>query len=471
MNLNHVIASQNELAFGTSGLRGPVVELSAEVCAAVAYAFCKALCGDARQLVVGHDLRPSSPAITQACIAGAEHAGLEVVYVGALPTPAVALYAASLAAPALVITGSHIPFDRNGIKFYTTAGELTKADEPVMLGQAVEGALDVAVLPALPTPDRRAEALYLARYANWPRPAALAGLRVGVYQHSGVARDLLVAVLEAAGAAVMALERTEHFVPIDTEAVSAADVAKAQQWVAEQQLDALVTTDGDGDRAMLADQHGNWLRGDVVGLLTAKQLQAVTVVCPVSCTTAIEAAGKFTRVVRTKIGSPYVIAGMASERTGLVVGFEANGGVLLGAGGDGALAPLATRDALLPIVAVLAASAGRGVAALVAELPQRFTASDRLQLAGRAPMVALMASLAGDSAALGTLLGGEGAVVSSVDTTDGLRVAFAAGDIVHLRPSGNAPELRVYTEAASHVAAATLLASALVRVAERLDAT
>ena len=77
------------------------------------------------------------------------------------------------------------------------------------------------------------------------------------------------------------------------------------------------------------DETGALIRGDVLGILTAKFLGAETVVTPVTSNSSIEGTGYFRHVVRTKVGSPFVIAGMA-EAAGIVVGFEANGGVLLG---------------------------------------------------------------------------------------------------------------------------------------------
>jgi len=148
-----------------------------------------------------------------------------------------------------------------------------------------------------------------------------------------VARDFIKALLSAFGAEVISLGRSDTFVPVDTEAVSADDQALALKWTSEHRLDAIVSTDGDADRPLIGDETGTWLRGDVVGLLTAQYLKASRVVTPVSSTTAIERCGAFNAVTRTRIGSPYVIAGMEASGVaegGLVVGFEANGGFLLG---------------------------------------------------------------------------------------------------------------------------------------------
>ena len=65
------------------------------------------------------------------------------------------------------------------------------------------------------------------------------------------------------GAEVVSLERSDEFVPIDTEAVGEEDKAKARRWSVDYQLDAIFSTDGDGDRPLVADEQGEWLRGDI----------------------------------------------------------------------------------------------------------------------------------------------------------------------------------------------------------------
>jgi phosphomannomutase len=257
-----------------------------------------------------------------------------VDFLGVLPTPALALYGLQHGIPSIMITGSHIPFDRNGIKFYRADGEISKADEA-----AIQNAL-ITLAPLdstfeLPAVNSAGLDHYCRRYTQHLAADTLHGWRIGVYQHSSAARDCLVQILSALGANVIPLERSDHFVPIDTEAVSAEDRQRGRDWAATHQLQAIISTDGDGDRPLIADEHGEWLRGDIVGLLCAQGLQADCVVTPVSCNSAIEACGAFNRVIRTRIGSPYVIAGMAQAQTDgclAVAGFEANGGFLAGAG-------------------------------------------------------------------------------------------------------------------------------------------
>jgi phosphomannomutase len=368
-----------------------------------------------------------------------------------------------------MVTGSHIPFDRNGIKFYTAAGEILKDDETAIAEAVVElddAAFERGMLkdpPRLPEVDPAARDLYRQRYLGFFQPGILSGRRIGVYEHSSVARDLCGELLRELGAEVVSLGRTDTFVPVDTEAVSDADQRQASDWTAAHRLDALVSTDGDADRPLIGDETGTLLRGDVVGMLCAGFLGARTVVTPVSSNTAVERSGAFGQVIRTRIGSPYVIAAMAeAARHGEppVVGYEANGGFLLGSEvrrGAASLAALPTRDALLPILSLLALAAERRgpLSQLTAGLPSRHTASDRLKDFDTSRSRRLLAHLASEPGALAAFFAELGQV-AEVNQVDGLRVTLASGDIVHLRPSGNAPELRCYAEASTPARAAEL---------------
>lgn len=465
----------DSLKFGTSGLRGLAVELlgapSARYAAAFGRYLTEGIAAPGTAVLVGQDLRESSPAIAGAVIAGLKAAGFSALDCGALPTPALALHAQLRKLPAVMVTGSHIPADRNGLKFYLPRGEITKADEAGIL-KALEGVGDVPSQIESAEPEPAAHELYLDRYRLAFPQDLFKGLRVGVFQHSSVSRDDLVTILADLGVETIALGRVEHFVPIDTEAVSADVAAQAAAWVRDNRLDALVSTDGDGDRPFVVDESGTLVRGDVLGVLTAQFLGADAVVTPVTSNSAIEELGWFANVVRTKVGSPFVIAGMeeaAKSGARVAVGFEANGGVLLGSPttiNGRALAALPTRDALLPILSVLAAArqAGLTVGGLVATLPPRVARSDRLAEVPPERMQAFLDRL-GDTAFVAAFFAPVG-TVADVSLLDGMRFTLTSGDVVHYRASGNAPELRCYTEAATAARADELLAWGL-QAAER----
>jgi phosphomannomutase len=456
------LMARSGVGFGTSGARGRVADMSAPVCYAYTLAFLQHL-ADKHALQAGSavalagDLRPSTPAIMSACAAAIEAAGHRPVNCGFVPSPAVALYGLARGIPSLMVTGSHIPDDRNGIKFNTAAGEILKDDEAGIRAQVV-------TIPeripgdALPAEDKTARDLYLQRYVEFFGATALAGMRVAVYEHSGVARDLLGELLAALGAGVIHLGRSDTFMPVDTEAIRSEDIELARAWARDPGFDAIVSTDGDADRPLIGTEAGEWLRGDVVGVLCAEALGIEALATPVSSNTVVEACGHFAAVERTRIGSPYVIAGMqALQAAGhaRVAGYEANGGFLLATDLERQgrhLAALPTRDAVLPILTLLVHCRENSVqlSALPAGLPQRFTASDRLKDYPMEKSQALLAELqAGGEPAMSRMFGGLCGPLASVNLTDGLRMCFINGEVVHIRPSGNAPELRCYNEAAS----------------------
>lgn len=449
----------SSLKFGTSGLRGLVVDLEGQPARQWVRAFLRHCGVRSGPVLVGRDLRASSSGIAADCAAAIAASGLEPTDCGALPTPALALESERLGVPAIMVTGSHIPEDRNGLKFYRAGAEITKGDE-----DAIRAAWTGETVGDMETPirdgAREATTRYRRRYLDFFASDALAGLAVGIYQHSSVARDLLVEVVEALGARAIPLARSEIFVPVDTEAHGPDDFERMRAFAALEKLDAIVSTDGDADRPLVADETGQIVRGDILGMLTARRFGLSTIVTPVTSGSAMERFGA--TVLRTRVGSPYVIAGMAEAGpAGGLVGFEANGGVLLGSAvtEDGrTLRALPTRDALLPILACLSElkRSGQGLGALVAALEPGHVLADRLKDVPASASATFLESLAKPTGAQ-SFFAPVGAV-AAIDTLDGTRVRLGDGAVVHFRASGNSPELRCYVEAGDARRAADLLA-------------
>ena len=318
------LMDQSGVKFGTSGARGLVTEMTDRICYAYTRGFLQFLedAGELRQrnadVLVGGDLRPSTGRLMQAVMRGATDAGYRPVNCGRIPSPAIALLSLQRRIPAVMVTGSHIPDDRNGIKFNKCSGEVLKEDEFKITRQVVD--LDDSLFrsdghwhqPAGDSSEVSPDGIrgYLVRYRDAFPASALQGLRVGVYQHSAVGRDVIAEILQQLGADVKLLGRSDRFIPVDTEAIREEDVELARRWAAEFHFDAIVSADGDSDRPLVSDETGAWLRGDVAGILCARFLAADSVSTPVSCNTAVEKCGWFPEVRRTRIGSPYVVASM-----------------------------------------------------------------------------------------------------------------------------------------------------------------
>ncbi|KZN68472.1 phosphomannomutase [Pseudoalteromonas luteoviolacea] len=464
------LIEQSDILFGTSGARGLVEQFTPEVCYAFTAAFVKALDCDFsfQKVAIAIDNRPSSYAMAKSISAMIKSLGYDPVFFGVVPTPALAYYALQIGVPCIMVTGSHIPFDRNGLKFYRPDGEISKADElKITLSSAEviapEHEEELSVQAC-------ASNMYFERCTRNFCSKPFYGKRVGVYEHSSAGREIYKSIFKSLGADVISLGRSEHFVPIDTEAVTEEDKLKAKKWTRDLNLDAIFSTDGDGDRPLISDEYGNWIRGDVLGLVTAMYLGAKFIAAPVNCTTAIESSHAFRKVVRTKIGSPYVVAALDQADTfSPSVGFEANGGFLLGTDcmyAEDVFHALPTRDAMLSALVLFyeAWSKQLGISDIIAQLPKRYTASDRVKAIPREHSLNLIEKLASSKSMIIRLqeaLSIAG-VLRSTNNIDGFRMHFANNEIIHLRASGNAPELRCYAEADSQSRADTLVKLALV---------
>jgi len=464
-NIKEII-EQSGIKFGTSGARGLVVDFTPDVCTAFTLSFLDAMkkSFDFKRVAVAMDNRPSSPNISGIVCAAIESYGLEVDFYGVLPTPALALQSMKDKNPSIMITGSHIPFDRNGIKFYTPLGEISKEDEYDIINNSNQIKLVKSNLPQI---KDNATLNYMSRFADFFGDKCLSGLKIGIYEHSSAGRDIYADLFKSLGANVVTLGRSDEFVPIDTEAVSQEDKQRGKDWSIKYKFDAIFSTDGDGDRPLIADENGDWLRGDIVGLLTSYILDIEALAVPVSCNTAIEKSNLFKVVKRTKIGSPYVIEAFKNLETyKSFAGFEANGGFLLGSTlkqDENILDALPTRDALLPFIVLLSKVVKEEVSLskLVEKLPQRFTSSDRIQNFPRENSMKLLENTALNPKELLKSIGLEELKVVDINQIDGLRLTLDNKEIIHLRPSGNAPELRCYVETDSQESADILVKQVL----------
>jgi phosphomannomutase len=467
---------ESGVKFGTSGARGLAEDMTDFVCYVYTRGFLQylettgELNKEGTEIAIAGDLRPSTDRIMQACRRAAADMGYTPVNCGRIPSPAVALYGIVNAVPAIMVTGSHIPADRNGIKFNKSAGEILKEDEAGIRKQVVS--VDDSLFADArsfasplgedwPLSDAARES-YVRRYLDVFDADCLTGKRIAVYQHSAVGRDIILEIVKGLGAEAVALSRSDTFIPVDTEAIRPEDIELAANWAAEESYDAIISTDGDSDRPLIANEKGRWLRGDVAGILCAKYLGADSVSTPVSCNTAVEKSGYFKSVSRTRIGSPFVIASMidatkAGAQT--VVGYEANGGFLTDSDislSGGNLLALPTRDAVILLLGtiLLASKQGKKISELTADLPARYTASDRLKDFPQEESRSILSffdtgNAEADKAKATDVFIDLCGRCREIDRTDGVRMTFDNDEVIHLRPSGNAPEFRCYNEAAT----------------------
>jgi phosphomannomutase len=517
------------LAFGTSGLRGLVTDITdleayVNTRGFLDYLFTIGEVHRGDVVCIAGDRRPSTESpersIMRAAARAIEDVGLGVDNLGRIPTPALAYYALQNGRASVMITGSHIPFDRNGIKFNKRSGEVLKADESGILDAVAavrraaygrpntespfqdDGMFKPGEGRPLPPVNEEAQKAYRRRFVEFFPAQGLQGKRVVFFQHSAVGRDLFVELLEAFGAEVHPAGRSEEFIAIDTEDIPAErldDLQKMADEVARSQepVDAVLSTDGDSDRPLLCgvDAYGTvrFYGGDLLGIVVADYLDAHSISVPISANDAVDIhfGHRGVTPAKTKIGSPYVIKSMhEAQSSGArhVVGWEANGGFLLGSAvqkNGRSLEPLPTRDAALPLLAALFSSIENecSLVELFAQLPPRFSKAgliDEFPAETSRALVqrfsprdgdikevrfegdgvtlhradgkteAASGSWATEQRAIRDELGryfatdaGFGCIVG-INTIDGVRIFFDGGDIAHIRPSGNAPQLRLY---------------------------
>jgi phosphomannomutase len=437
---------------------------------------------DGATIYVAGDLRDSTPRILGAVMAAITDKGCKVEFCGLIPTPALAHFALCNNGPSIMVTGSHIPADRNGIKFYKLGGEILKSDEDAIKKAVVEerrvvNDQDIANSPfdshgmliqavTLPSVNPQAADLYTERYVSVFARQPLADKQVIVYQHSAVGRDMLADLLTKLGAQVVTVGRSDIFVSIDTENVTPDDQAYFKHLSREYpDAFAIVSTDGDSDRPFVVDAEGIFHRGDELGAVVAKWLGADFAAIPVSSSDAVDQYLDANKIehTHTRIGSPYVIVAMEEaicDGKANVVGWEVNGGFLLGNDltiEGQTLKKLPTRDAFLPILVALVSAAEQEVATAVIfkELPARYTQAGLIDNFPVEVSKAIIARFADDTSENRTALeeyfndahgfGG----IQKIDSLDGVRIFFDNGDIAHLRPSGNAPQMRIYSVADS----------------------
>ncbi len=458
------------LKFGTSGVRGLVTEMTDSQCRLYTKAFVRHLKTKSSPdtISLAGDLRSSTPKIKKAIAYAIREEGVKVNNCGDIPTGAVTMHGMANNRASIMVTGSHIPDDRNGIKFNMPRGEILKDDEAMITGLYEklkdtqeppvfdkEGNFKSGISVELTPVDKEASNAYVDRYINFFPYECLKGLKIVFYQHSAVGREILLNIFNQLGAEVINVGLSDRFVAVDTEAFE--DPELLSGWVTEHKADALISTDGDSDRPLLVDENGKIVRGDVLGIIVADFLNADSVSAPISCNTALEKCNKFINISRTRIGSPYVISSMnEAVKKGLktVVGYEANGGFLtatdiLSPESGKFLKALPTRDAALPLIAALLSSATnkKSISEITGELPPRYTMSGIIRdFPNELGKNIIEKFKQKSNEMLNKYFIPSFGAVESINFTDGVRITFSNSDIVHLRPSGNAPEFRCYTE-------------------------
>jgi len=398
------------------------------------------------KVLIGRDTRASGLSLMLAVAAGLRASGLEPVDLGVLPTPALAWAVKTTgAALGVVITASHNPAEDNGIKFFARGGlKLSDADESCIEGMITDGMVPASMELGEVAPGGADQ--YLAALVRRYPPEAFKGWHLVLDTANGATRSTSAIVLRSLGAEVVGIGAADYnsnrraledavnssrFNELSSQGKESrrasleANLAQSRINAGvgsehPEKMAALVRTsgarlgiahDGDGDRCVLCDEHGDILDGDEIltllavdalrqGRLAADTL-VVTVQSNLGVDAALAAAGGC--VVRTPVGDRYVAERMRSE--GATLGGESSGHIIcsdISPTGDGLVAALRVMEVMR--------ATGRPLSELrrvLVKFPQRsatLTARDKPPLASLTTLTAAILSLEAELGARGRVL-------------------------------------------------------------------
>lgn len=403
--------------FGTDGIRGRTNAgvMTAEIAMKVGQAAGKHfLRGSHRhRVVIGKDTRLSGYMLENAMVAGFTSVGMDVVLLGPMPTPAVALLTRELRADVgVMISASHNPYEDNGIKLFGPDGfKLSDEDEmeiESMLGQALPLADSPQIGRARRIEDARGRYIHAVK-GSVPHNIRLDGLKIVVDCANGAAYQVAPSAVWELGAEVIAIGVSPNGKNIN-EKCGSTHLDLVKETVVASGADIGIALDGDADRLIVVDEMGQTVDGDQIMALIGTQLAArgelrgggvvATVMSNLGLERYLNAQGL--TLERTKVGDRYVLERM--KEGGFNVGGEQSGHMIMldhGTTGDGTVAALQVLCALVqsgkkasellhlfdPVPQLLKNVRFSGGKPLEAESVKKVIADAEAQLAGRGRLV------------------------------------------------------------------------------------
>ena len=349
--------------FGTDGIRGTVGQspITPDFILRLAHAVGRVLKAQEAHptVLIGKDTRISGYMLESALESGFNSAGVDVVLLGPVPTPAVAyLTRAQRASLGVVISASHNPFADNGIKFFSAQGQkLTDAWEEAVEAVLLEDPVwvDSAALGKTRRLDDAAGRYIEFCKSTFSNDLTLKGLKIVVDAAHGAAYQIAPKVFHELGAEVIAIGCSPNGLNINKD-VGATHPAALVQSVKDQRADYGIALDGDADRLQFVDATGRLFNGDeLLYLMVADRLardEAVPgAVGTLMTNLAVEVALKQRGVqfVRAKVGDRYVLEVLQDK--GWLLGGEGSGHLLV-------LDKHTTGDGLVSALQVLQACVG-----------------------------------------------------------------------------------------------------------------
>jgi phosphoglucosamine mutase len=437
------------LRFGTDGVRGPASEFNDTLVVALGHAAAQVL--GATSFVIGRDTRESGERLERALALGLVQGGAQPLSLGIVPTPAVAWVCAQRGVPGAVISASHNPWSDNGIKFFAAGGRKLSDDIETALENALDEVLAAGIVPddvvASPTETDVVDEWCTAVATS---VSAVRPLSIVIDCANGAASSVAPGIFRRLGVNVEVLHAEPNGRNIN-DACGSTHPESLQQAVVASGAALGLAFDGDADRLLAVDEHGQLVDGDQLIALFASDLRAqgrlannqvvVTVMSNLGFRLAMDEQG--IDVVETPVGDRHVLEALA--RTGSSLGGEQSGHIVfadLATTGDGILSGVRLVDVVSRADVPLSQLAARAMERLPQVLRNVKLAARRDDLA-----VFLADALSSDIAAIEAELGDRGRVL--------------------IRPSGTEPLVRVMVEAPTveqAEAAADNLVAAVARV-------
>jgi len=327
--------------FGTDGIRGVAniypmtIEIAMQVGRAIAFIVKDKAKG--HRIVIGKDTRQSCYMLENALAAGICSMGVDVLLVGPLPTPGIAFITTSMRADAgVVISASHNPFQDNGIKIFSSNGfklpDVVEADiEDLIFSQKMAALRPVADEVGKATRIDDAKGRYIVFLKNtFPKKYTLDDFHIVIDCAHGATYGVAPHVFEELGARVTTLSASPDGKNINKEC-GALHPEKMAARVKELGADIGLAFDGDGDRLIVSDEHGEIVDGDHVMAICAQELMkqrklkkktlTATVMSNMGLEVAMQKMGG--KMVRTAVGDRYVVECM--RKKGYSFGGEQSG--------------------------------------------------------------------------------------------------------------------------------------------------
>lgn len=418
--------------FGTDGIRGRVGQapMTPDFALHLGWAAGRVLAPAGGRALIGKDTRLSGYMFESALEAGFAAAGVEVLLVGVLPTPAIAYLAQTFRADAgVVISASHNPFHDNGVKFFAKDGRKIPDDLEDRIEEYLQKPIETVASERLGRASRidSAQGRYVEFCkASFKPEAGLKGMTIVVDCAHGATYNVAPHVFRELGARVISIGAEPDGMNINRE-VGSTHIEALRKAVVEEEADVGIALDGDGDRCLMVDRQGNSIDGDQIIYILAKAKQADgslrgPVVGTLMTNLGVELALKADGMTfsRANVGDRHVLERL--REAGGVLGGESSGHILC-------LDRTTTGDGIVSALQVLAvmSDSGQDLRSLVSDLEL-------------CPQTLINVRVEGKSA---SELMQDAGVNQAVEAVEG---ELGEQGRVLLRPSGTEPLIRVMVE-------------------------